>query len=112
MIFTPDSLEISEISTNQIVAVGYVDHHERMYKFSNFLPTSSDQALHSHANEVSKLWHERFDHMNYRYLQTLHKEGMVEGLPQIQPSIGACIGCVIGKHHEQSYEKGKESRET
>ena len=104
VIFTPDSVEISEISTDQIVAVGYADHRERMYKLSNFLPTSSDQALHSHANEVSKLWHERFGHMNYRYLQTFHKEGMVEGLPQIQPSNGACIGCVIGKHPEQSYE--------
>ena len=73
-IFTPDSVEISEISTDQIVAVGYANHHERMYKFSNFLPTSSDQALHSHANEVSKLLHESFGHNNYRYLQTLHKE--------------------------------------
>ena len=112
VIFTPNSVDISEISIDQVVAVGYADHHERMYKFSNFLPTSSDQALHSHANEVSKLWHERFGHMNYRYLQTLHKEGMVEGLPQIQPSTGACIGCVIGKHPEQSYEKGKARRET
>ena len=83
VIFIPDSVEIFEISTDQIVAIGYADHHEKMYKFSNFLPTSSDQGIHSHANEVSKLWHERFGHMNYRYLQTLHKEGMVEGLPQI-----------------------------
>ena len=113
VIFTPDSVEISEISTNQVIVVGYADHHKRMYKsLSNFLPTSSDQELHSHANEVSKLWHERFGHMNYIYLQTLHKEGMVEGLPQIQPSTGACIGCVIGKHLEQSYKKGKERRET
>ena len=37
---------------------------------------------------------------------------MVEGLPQIQPSTGACIGCVIGKHPKQSYEKGKARRET
>ena len=56
VIFTPDSVEISEISTDQVVAVGYADHHERMYKFSNFLPTSSDQELQPHANEVSKLW--------------------------------------------------------
>ena len=77
VIFTPDSVEISEISTAQVVPVGYADHHERMYKFCNFLSTSSDQALHSHANEVSKIWHDMFGHMNYRYLQTLHKQGMV-----------------------------------
>ena len=50
--------------------------------------------------------------MNYIYLQTLHIEEMVEGLPQISPSIGACIVCVIGKHPEQSYEKGKDRRVT
>ena len=51
----------------------------------------------SHANEISKLWHDRFGHMNYRYLQTLHKEGMVEGLPQIQPSTRACIGSILSR---------------
>ena len=112
MIFTPHMVEISEISTDQVIAVGYANHHERMYKFSNFLPTSSDQALHSHANEVSKLWNERFGHMNYRYLQALHRDEMVEGLPQIKSSTGACIGCVVGKYPEQSYEKGKARRET
>ena len=50
--------------------------------------------------------------MNYRYLQTLHREEMVEGLPQIQSSTGAYIGCVIGKHPKQSYEKGKARRAT
>ena len=64
VIFNPDFVEISEISTDQVVVVGYADHHERMYKFSNFLHTSSDQALQSHANEVSKLLHERFGDMN------------------------------------------------
>ena len=66
--FTPDMVEITENSTNQVIAIGYGDHHERMYKFPNFLPTSNDQAHLSHANEVSKLWHERFGHMNYKYL--------------------------------------------
>ena len=33
VIFTPDMVEIAEISSNQVIAIGYVDHHERMYKF-------------------------------------------------------------------------------
>ena len=37
---------------------------------------------------------------------------MVEGLPRIKSSNGACIGCVVGKHPERKYEKGKESRAT
>ena len=30
VIFNYDSVDISEISTDQVVAVGYPDHHERM----------------------------------------------------------------------------------
>ena len=66
--FTPDMVEIAEISTNQVIAIGYADYYERMYKFSNILPTSNDQEILSHINKVSKLWHERFGHVNYKYL--------------------------------------------
>ena len=110
--FTLDMVEITEISVDHVITIGYADHHERMYKFLNFLPTSSDQALLSHANEVSKVWHERFGHMNYKYLQALHRDEMVEGLPQIKSSNGACIGCVVGKHPERIYEKGMERSPT
>ena len=40
--FTLDMVEIAEISSDQVIAIGYADHHERMYNFSNFLPTSND----------------------------------------------------------------------
>ena len=35
--FTQEDVEISEISTGQIVAVGIADHESRMYKFSHFI---------------------------------------------------------------------------
>ena len=38
--FTPDTVDIAEISTNKVVALGFVDHQARMYKFSHFLPYS------------------------------------------------------------------------
>ena len=66
--FTPDSMEIEKISTNKVVALGFVDHNARMYKLSHFLPYSRENVLPSHANETSKLWHERYGHVNYRYL--------------------------------------------
>ena len=50
--------------------------------------------------------------MNYRYLQELSKDVMVEGLRPINSSNGACIGCVVGKHPEHNYEKGKARRAT
>ena len=66
--FTLDVVEIAEISSNKVVALGYVDHQSRMYKFYKFIPNSRGQALLSHTNETNKMWHEIFGHMNYKYL--------------------------------------------
>ena len=71
--FTPDTVEIAEISTNKVVALGFSDHQERMYKFSHFVPYSRGTALLNHANETRKLWHERFNHLKYRFLHALSK---------------------------------------
>ena len=87
--FTPDLVEIVENLSNQVVAIGYAYHQERMYKFSIFLPNSRGQALLSHATDTSKLWNEIFGQMNYKYLQALNKDEMVEGLPSIKSSNGS-----------------------
>ena len=50
--------------------------------------------------------------MKYTYIPELGKEGMVEGHPPIKTSNGACIGCVVGKHPDPSYDKWKASRST
>ena len=101
----------SKISTCQVFVVGFDDHDSRMYKFSHFLPYSQGNALMSHANEIRKLWHERFGHLNYKYLQALSKENMVEGLPSIKFSKGTiCKGCMVRKHVECKYDKGKARR--
>ena len=110
--FTLEFVEIAKISSNQVVALGYADHQARMYKFSKFLPNSRGKALLYHSNETYKLWNEIFGHMNYKYPQEINKDEMVEGLPQIKSSNGACNGCVVGKHPEHNYEKGKERRAT
>ena len=91
---------------------GYADYQERMCKFSKFLPNSNGKVLLSHANDTSKIWHEIFEHMNYKYLQALNKDETVEGLPSIKSSNGACIGCVVGKHPKHNYENGEETRDT
>ena len=36
---------------------------------------------------------------------------MVEGLPSINFSKGTCKRCIVGKHAEHTYEKGKEIRD-
>ena len=110
--FTPYTVEIVEISTNKVVELGFADHQVRMYKFSHFLPYSRGNVLLTHANDTSKLWHERYGHINNKYLQALSKEGMVEGIPSIKISNGTCIGCVVGKDPKCNYENGKVRRHT
>ena len=37
---------------------------------------------------------------------------MVEGLPVIKATTGVCKGCVIGKHPEHKFDRGKANRAT
>ena len=59
----------------------------------------------AHANELSKLWHERLGHLNYGKMQMLTK--MVHGLPHISSTNDVCEGCLLGKHHREMFNKGK-----
>ena len=60
-----------------------------------------------HANNTSKLWHEIFGHLNFKYIQQLHNENMVEGLPLIKYFEGVCIGFLVGKNPRRRYEVWK-----
>jgi hypothetical protein len=40
-------------------------------------------------------------------MQNISKHGMVEGLPDIHFSKGICEGCVLGKHPQEKFDKGK-----
>ncbi|MGI4370261.1 GAG-pre-integrase domain-containing protein, partial [Klebsiella pneumoniae] len=66
--FTPDSVVVKELDDDALVAVGQVNDNSRLYSFSHFVPSSPSRALLTHSNSESKLWHERFGHLNYHYL--------------------------------------------
>ena len=70
-IFSPNEVEISDISNGKIIAKGVVDHTSKVYKFSHFLPYSNPSTLLIHANEARNIWHEIFGHLNYKYLSDL-----------------------------------------
>jgi hypothetical protein len=61
----------------------------------------------THADESSRIWHERFGHLNFRYMQQLSKHKLVDGLPDIHFSKGVCEGCVLRKHPQEKFDKGK-----
>ena len=60
---------------------GIANHSTKAYEFSHFLPVSPPIALLSHGNNTRNIWHEKFGHLNFKYLQQLHNDKMVEGFP-------------------------------
>ena len=75
VIFSLDDVDITEISNGKVIAKGVVDHTSKVYMFSYFVPYySNPSALLIHTNEESKLWHEIFGHLNYKYISDLSEK--------------------------------------
>ena len=110
VIFSPNEVEIIDISNGKFIAKGVVDHTSKVYKFSHFLPYSNPSALLTHANEASKIWKEIFGHLNYKYISDLSEKSMVIGLPKIKFSKGVCQGCILGKQPKHKSERASHER--
>jgi hypothetical protein len=108
-IFTPNSMDIYDMQTNSRVATSEVNHQSRLYTFFEFIEPDSTLLL-THADESSRIWHERFGHLNFIYMQQLSKKRLVDGLPGVHFSKGVCEGCVLGKHPQEKFDKGKSQR--
>jgi hypothetical protein len=72
VIFTPDAVDIYDIQTNSKVSTSEVNHQSRLYTFSEFIEPDS-ALLVTHADERSRIWHERFKYLNFRYMKQLSK---------------------------------------
>ena len=110
VIFESKLVEITKNDTGKIIVKGIANHVAKAYEFSNLFHVSPPTTLLTHANNTSKIWHEIFGHLNFKYLQQLHNDKMVEGLPLIQTSNGVCYGFLVVKHIGKRYEDGKEHR--
>jgi hypothetical protein len=108
-IFTPDAVDIYDMQTNSRVATGEVNHQSRLYTFSKFIEQDFALLL-THVDESSRIWHERFRHLNFIYMQHISKQGLFDGLPNIHFSKGICEGCVLGKHPQDKFDKRKTQR--
>ena len=108
--FKSDPVEIIEKDTGRLITKGIANRATKAYEFSHFLLVSPPTSLLTHANNTNNIWHERFGHLNFKYLHQLHNEKMVEGFPLIQTLDGVCHGFLVGKHPEKRYEFGKATR--
>jgi hypothetical protein len=88
-----------------VLATGIADDITRLYKFDNFGSSSFSSVFVAHSDDLSKLWHERLGHLNYRSLQQLCNQQMVTGLPLVSCRDGVSVGCVLGKHHRDNFDK-------
>ena len=95
VMFTPHQVVIKDFKNHQnVLATGTVDDITRLYKFNNF-GSSPFSVFVAHSDNLSKLWHERFGHLNYRSLQQLCKDNIVIGILMVSCKDGVCFGCVL-----------------
>jgi hypothetical protein len=85
------------MNDNSMIVVGEVNHQSRLYNFNKFIAKSDSSLLLMHDDYTSRLLNERFDHLNYKYMQQICKKDMVTNLPNIHFSKIVCQGCVLGK---------------
>jgi hypothetical protein len=94
--FSPHQVVIKDLKyPKHVLATGIVDDITRLYKFDNFGSSSFPSVFVAHSDDLRKLWHEWFGHLNYRSLQQLCNQQMVTGLPLVSCRDGVCVGCVL-----------------
>jgi hypothetical protein len=104
--FSPHQVVIKDLKDlKHVLATRIVDDITRLYNFDNFGSSSFSSVFVVHSNDLSKIWHERFGHINYRSLYQLCYQQMVTGLPLVSCRDGVCAGCVLIKHHRDSFDK-------
>jgi hypothetical protein len=68
--FSPHQVVIKDLKDlKHVLATGIVDDITKLYKFYNFGSLYFSLVFVAHSDDLIKLWHERFGHMNYRSLQ-------------------------------------------
>ncbi|GAA0147366.1 hypothetical protein LIER_07086 [Lithospermum erythrorhizon] len=72
----------------------------RMFTITSECNTEREQSgecLQATSNELSMLWHQRYGHLNFKGLKTLHDKKMVIGLPKLKGEAIVCTDCLNGK---------------
>ncbi|KAM0988950.1 hypothetical protein ACFX2A_013056 [Malus domestica] len=87
---------------NLVTQVGMTENKS----FPLMLDYNDSIALKASVAENSWLWHKRFGHLNFHSLKRLEKLQMLTGLPELQETKEPCEGCILGKHHMDSFETG------
>ena len=72
--FTPHQIVIKDFKDpKHVLSTKIVNVITWLYKFNNFGSSPFPSVFVAHSDNLRKLWHERFGHLNYRSLQQLRK---------------------------------------
>jgi hypothetical protein len=104
--FSPHQVVIKDLKDHKhVLATRIDDDITRLYKFDNFGSSSFSSVFVAHNDDLRKIWHEWFGHLNYRSSQKLCNQHMVTGLSLDSCRDDVCVGCVLGKYHRDSFDK-------
>ena len=104
--FSPHQVVIKDLKDHKhVLATEIANDITRLYKFDNFRSSSFSSIFVSHSDDLNKLWHEWFGHINYRSLQQLFNQHMVTSLHLVSCRDGVCVGCVLDKHYRDNFDK-------
>ncbi|GJR45249.1 retrovirus-related pol polyprotein from transposon TNT 1-94 [Tanacetum coccineum] len=71
---------------------------------------SSPICILSKASKTNWLWHQRLSHLNFDYITTLAKQGLVGGLPRLKfQKDHLCFACALRKSKKHSYKPKAEN---
>lgn len=91
--------------SDKIIASGVKEHS--LYIFvDEDAKTSHALAINTQAN-CESVWHQRYGHMNSKYLSLLNRNRMVNDLPTVQEEKGICATCLAGKQRRKPFDEGK-----
>ena len=78
----------------------------RMFAIAAVMPSKEPVVFfQTSEEEKTQLWHNRFAHLNFKGLRTLHSNKMVEGLPLLAAPLKVCNDCLAGKQHRNNIPK-------
>ena len=104
---SPYDVLIRELQNQDIVvASGRVDHSSRLYRLASFEPSPVFSFI-AHVDSLSRIWHEKFGHLKYMYLQKLSSQKLIHRLPKFSCTNGLCLRSVLRKQHQYNFPKGK-----
>ena len=125
VVFSKDSgyIDISDLEAQQCQRV-HLDVHNGLYHLLAVPPcpdpTTSTVCMHALSSQQSTkpdsdIWHQRFAHVNARYLQLMAGNELVNGGPAVKASeidLSFCKACALSKIAKQSVSKEAAPRDS